>query len=1020
MKRYIILVNILCCFIVNTIAQNTMFSAVNAGTIRATTSSLGTPGYQHTLNTNNYTNNYNGQSTNDVFYKFTILSQSEVTISHCGSLLGDTYLHLLNSTGTRIAYNDDCMGGCTNYRQARIKKILPGGTYYVVSEGKSSNGSITTNIGAVSLTSIMPNSINAGTHETSFNYSDVKDTKTLTDYYANIGNDAVYRFTLSQPMEVTISHAGSDVQYTSLYLVNMLFNQMHVNHYRSTNPEKSYANITVSLGKGTYYIVSEGYSSDGKIRTSISGKVLPPNHTAAPSNDQNYIITKSATKELTNPDELTLQNSLQGIQYFDGLGRPTISVQTAATPSAKDLAAYIEYDNYGREYRQWLPIPTANNDGSFVNFNDFQTEANNYYSEEGKPYTEVTYENSPLNRIFEQRNPGNSWHQHSEKIDYSTNSNNEVKYYRISTTDNLEKSGYYLENSLYKTITKDEDGNSMTEYKDKQGQVVMTRQSTDHDTYYIYDDFGLLRYVLPPLAADGLSTNGIYADSYDILKKYAYIYKYDGRGRQIIKHLPGCDPIYMVYDKADRLLFTQDGNQRQTSLFYNWTLYKYDIQGRMIYSYQINLDESHEELIEYAKDRVITEYFNPDADYRAKDTGYTKGYWHAGSSELLTVNYYDNYDDYMDLLPENLQSELIYRDKEGYGKRYPNAKDMLTATKSYLLDGSTNYLITCFYYDYMGRLIQTRATNHLGGYDNTYNEYDFAGNILQSYKEHSVAESDELFTEHYSYKYDHTGRLTDTQYSRNNANPVSLAKQQYDETGRLVNKQQHNNINAITYDYNIRNWLTKIKNGKFEQNLDYHDSPHQMAETYYNGNISSTSWKHDNQTCTYIYNYDELSRLTNALAPSETTFGPHYEEAFTYDKHGNILNLRRRHEFSLVSIPGVISNGGILDNLVMDYDGNQLIKVTDTDGGLDSNDIKEYRDYSNLDQEFYYDKNGNLIEDSDREIRYISYNLLNLPERIVFNNGNIITNLYAADGRKLISRYEAMVPQVILPGLLHL
>ena len=67
--------------------------------------------------------------------------------------------------------------------------------------------------------------------------------------------------------------------------------------------------------------------------------------------------------------------------------------------------------------------------------------------------------------------------------------------------------------------------------------------------------------------------------------------------------------------------------------------------------------------------------------------------------------------------------------------------------------------------------------------------------------------------------------------------------------------------------------------------------------------------------------------------------------------------------------------------------------------------IKEYQNMANLATEFYYDANGNMITDLDREIVTIKYNLLNLPELIQFKNGCQIKNTYSADGQKLSSRY---------------
>ena len=48
-----------------------------------------------------------------------------------------------------------------------------------------------------------------------------------------------------------------------------------------------------------------------------------------------------------------------------------------------------------------------------------------------------------------------------------------------------------------------------------------------------------------------------------------------------------------------------------------------------------------------------------------------------------------------------------------------------------------------------------------------------------------------------------------------------------------------------------------------------------------------------------------------------------------------------------------------------------------------------------------YDNNGNLTQDLNKGITNISYNVLSLPQVVTFSNGNTITYLYTADGRKL-------------------
>ncbi len=50
---------------------------------------------------------------------------------------------------------------------------------------------------------------------------------------------------------------------------------------------------------------------------------------------------------------------------------------------------------------------------------------------------------------------------------------------------------------------------------------------------------------------------------------------------------------------------------------------------------------------------------------------------------------------------------------------------------------------------------------------------------------------------------------------------------------------------------------------------------------------------------------------------------------------------------------------------------------------------------------YQYDPNGNLISDANKNVVSIDYNVLNLPQEILFSDGRKIINTYAADGKKL-------------------
>ena len=83
----------------------------------------------------------------------------------------------------------------------------------------------------------------------------------------------------------------------------------------------------------------------------------------------------------------------------------------------------------------------------------------------------------------------------------------------------------------------------------------------------------------------------------------------------------------------------------------------------------------------------------------------------------------------------------------------------------------------------------------------------------------------------------------------------------------------------------------------------------------------------------------------------------------------------------------------LIDNLDYDYDGNQLINVTDftaySEGFNDGNKHQQ----TNL-NDFEYDDYGNMVIDRNKGITNITYNHLNLPKKITFENDQSIEYLY--------------------------
>ena len=489
--------------------------------------------------------------------------------------------------------------------------------------------------------------------------------------------------------------------------------------------------------------------------------------------------------------------------------------------------------------------------------------------------------------------------------------------------------------------TTDEDLNVSYTFTDEMGHVVLTRQmkgSETHDTYYVYDDKSNLCFVLQPMYQSSAN-----------LDLYAFQYKYDGRNRCIWKKLPGAGYMEMVYDNADRLVFSQDGNQRALTSG-NWTYYKYDGLNRLT------------------------------------EQGTCTNKVTTSGTNVLVQHFYDSY---------------AFRSQAGFNNsNFPddasgNGKGALTASVATVL-GSSNKIYTAYYYDIKGRVAKTVQSNLLGGYDVTATIYTFTDKPATVTHTHT-ASGKPTRTEMYTYSYNHADRLLKVEHTLGGTK-ITLADYAYDNLGRLQSKSLHGSAtNKLTYAYNVRGWLTGISGSKFTQNLYYNTG---TGTAKYNGSISSMTWKAGNESTIrgYKFTYDGLSRLMNATygetAGINTNTNRFSENVTAYDKNGNIKTLQRYGQTAA-------SSYGLIDNLTYTLNGNQLTRVDDAVTASAYNGGFEFKDGVKQANEYAYDANGNLTKDLNKGITDIQYNCLNLPSVVTFSDGSTITYTYAADGTKL-------------------
>ena len=312
------------------------------------------------------------------------------------------------------------------------------------------------------------------------------------------------------------------------------------------------------------------------------------------------------------------------------------------------------------------------------------------------------------------------------------------------------------------------------------------------------------------------------------------------------------------------------------------------------------------------------------------------------------------------------------------------------------VSGSSTKIYKGYYYDVKGRVTKVVQNNLLGGYDVTNTVYTFTGQPATVTHSHT-ASGKSTRTEVYTYSYDHADRVSKVEHTLGGTK-ITLADYTYDSFGRLSTKSLHGSAaNKLTYAYNLRSWLTGITSTRFTQNLYYNTG---VGTARYNGSISSMTWKSGNESTVrgYKFTYDGLDRMLNATygetAGISTNANRFSENVTGYDKNGNIKGLQRYGQLSSAAY-------GMIDNLTLTLNGNQLNRVDDAVAASTYNGGFEFKNGANAADEYSYDANGNLTKDLNKGISGITYNFLNLPNVVTFSDGSTITYTYGADGTKL-------------------
>ena len=698
------------------------------------------------------------------------------------------------------------------------------------------------------------------------------------------------------------------------------------------------------------------------------------------------------------------------VTWLDDFGREESVHQVGFTPSHKTLVSLTEYDGHGRVSKRWLPalatpqrvilpgLHTVTYLDAHVRPEDIMPGSSEANLGDGAPYSEVIYDGSPLDRPLMEYGSGEAWRQAGRGIlsEHMGNSAGderlvchriEVQASKNDTSFVISSEGLYPDGSLKVVSVTDEDGKETLTFTDRHGREILSRQVMKEggecqylDTYSVYDGLDHLLAVIPPALSDRLSI-GQSLDPEET-ERYAYLYLYDSKERVCARKLPGIGWIRMEYDDADRLVFTQDGEQRRRG---ESTFMLYDIHGRECVTGVCGHDVPTGNMI---SGFALAEYVGAG--------GALDGYACSGvtlvSPQVMSAFYYDSHafvDDFATGLPDSLAM---------YGTHIPSLIGRRTGSCLHeVSEGISGKKVWGLVrYDGRGRVSHTEMSYPDGGWDTEDVEHDFLGSPVRRHLVHR--KGTETVREDLTYTYDDSERLLEVRHSLNGGTPVLLARNTYDELGRLSGTERGGNgALSSAYSYSVRSWLTGIDGSLFKETLHYNDLRSARlgdGNRRFGGDVSSMEWRSGAGTGTrsYDFAYDGLGRLVSA---DYGEYGDHvvgYGTSYSYDNMGNLLSLSREGDMTS-------SLKGIVDNLSMTYDGNRLASVSDSAPAPSVTGSADFRDGVSEVVEYTYDRNGNMTSDLNRKVSLISYNRQNRPARMR-HAGGTETFTYLPDGTK--------------------
>jgi hypothetical protein len=571
------------------------------------------------------------------------------------------------------------------------------------------------------------------------------------------------------------------------------------------------------------------YTYDGMMRLKTSTNAVGAKTTYDYNINQNIAAHLSFIKTTTtfpaDPLGLSSLTKLENFAYLDGLGRTIQTVGKQQTFDGHDQVNTMAYDNQGRVSITYETYGDPASDGTFSSLFGFQ------------PFTEVTFEPSPLNRKQQVTPPNFGTTQYT---------------YGLNTRIIKDAHGtMHPLGSLYQRTAIDGNGNKSQSFTDVEGRTIMSSRSdaTDtlfNETTYAYDFKNLQIAVVPP------STS---LDSINLI----FNYEYDEEGKVIRKKIPSKDWIDLVYDDRDLLIGFQDSYMRSQPT--PWYGYKYDSFGRQLATGFYNSTPLAGNV---TPNLIMTETeWGTDASVSARNKGKVTNYKTRLIGTSLFIendNFYDQYGRLSNVKRNNVQQ--------------PNFK-FTESTFSY--DGASNVVSTLNKFYATGAVI-TNVKNDT--------QYDNDGRVVSEWIKLNNTASKQLCALTYDDKNLHSIKYQ----GGNSTNHLQQLNYEYlsNKTLHKVNDGKASGLDLFGYQLNYNTDFDGWNPGTNQYNGNI------KSTSWHNvgNNIYIQDYSYDYLDRLTEVNTSRKSRATDTNALSQDFNNSSYE----YDDRGNFVSLIRMNE----------------------------------------------------------------------------------------------------------------------------